>query len=287
MLRYKLSPTFRQFPIILGSALAITIFVNLLFLSYRRHLSKQVTSPIPILITTPSSKATDYQIQGGVLENWNTYTEINQVFEFKYPKDWKEKPILLQGEGYTQEFKDKEGPYNLVFISYVNNNQITGKPFTSIDDFIDTSNTVKTAIDNQEAWQSVPQGESKNVNNVTFFSKDNKFIYILRLTTGDTSGSVTKDQINKGAQFFNQILSTFRFLDKVSQSPTPNSPKNGCVIGGCNREICAEEEMSSICIYNERFECYKNAVCEVQDNGKCGWTMDEELAGCLEQTINL
>lgn len=55
-----------------------------------------------------------------------------------------------------------------------------------------------------------------------------------------------------------------------------------CIISGCNNEICGKEEFISICVYFPEFACYKDAVCEVQENGKCGWTETKELLNCLE-----
>ena len=59
--------------------------------------------------------------------------------------------------------------------------------------------------------------------------------------------------------------------------------RDGCMVGGCNNEICASVEMSSTCVYTDEYECYKDAICEVQDDGKCDWTQTEELIVCLEQ----
>ena len=35
-----------------------------------------------------------------------------------------------------------------------------------------------------------------------------------------------------------------------------------CKISGCNGEICAKEEMNSICIFKPEFECYKLVDCK-------------------------
>ncbi len=75
-------------------------------------------------------------------------------------------------------------------------------------------------------------------------------------------------------------------------SPTPSktqlsvSPaETNCKVGGCNGEICADEslgDISSICLYQEKYACYKNAKCERQPNGSCGWTQNSELMACLD-----
>jgi len=71
--------------------------------------------------------------------------------------------------------------------------------------------------------------------------------------------------------------------EEESSNNTPVS-KDGCIIGGCNGEICQdkdEEPMFSTCLYKEEYDCYKKAVCERQSDGKCGWTQTDELKVCL------
>jgi hypothetical protein len=71
--------------------------------------------------------------------------------------------------------------------------------------------------------------------------------------------------------------------------PTPIPTKivaaKKCIVSGCNGEICAEEPMDSICIYRPEYACYKNAICEIQDDENCGWTLTEELMLCLGKLI--
>lgn len=70
-------------------------------------------------------------------------------------------------------------------------------------------------------------------------------------------------------------------------SPTANPrAKDGCVIGGCSGEICSDRQIVSSCIYKPEVACYKNAACEKQSNGKCGWTQTKELAACLSKERN-
>lgn len=64
---------------------------------------------------------------------------------------------------------------------------------------------------------------------------------------------------------------------------TRTQGENGCVIGGCSGEICAEEEMFSTCIFRPEAICYKDATCERRTDGGCGWTQTPELTTCLEQ----
>jgi eight-cysteine-cluster-containing protein len=58
-----------------------------------------------------------------------------------------------------------------------------------------------------------------------------------------------------------------------------------CVVAGCSGEICADESEAadkvSICIYSNRYACVKKTKCEVQTDGKCGWTATAEYSQCL------
>lgn len=69
----------------------------------------------------------------------------------------------------------------------------------------------------------------------------------------------------------------------VLPTGTKKGASEGCVISGCNSELCIEKdsEMASICVYKEEFACYKEASCTRLSNGQCGWMETEELKSCL------
>lgn len=56
-----------------------------------------------------------------------------------------------------------------------------------------------------------------------------------------------------------------------------------CLVSGCAGEICSEEYQVSPCIYIPENDCYKTAICERQEDEKCGWTETEELLNCLRE----
>ncbi len=64
---------------------------------------------------------------------------------------------------------------------------------------------------------------------------------------------------------------------------TPEVAK-ACVVSGCSGQICADEEMMSTCEFREEYACYKNAKCERQTSGKCGWTETAALRTCIDRT---
>lgn len=74
----------------------------------------------------------------------------------------------------------------------------------------------------------------------------------------------------------------------INLNPTI-APK--CIVAGCSGELCVDENDASaprvsICIWSNKFACYKQTVCEAQSNGKCGWTPNENFNRCLEETDN-
>ncbi|MBI2326886.1 hypothetical protein HYU92_01060 [Candidatus Curtissbacteria bacterium] len=80
---------------------------------------------------------------------------------------------------------------------------------------------------------------------------------------------------------------------KTQPIPTPfaqSSPKSkatstdGCKITGCSSQVCSDQDVITTCEWRAEFACYKNARCELQPDGKCGWTPTEELTKCLETT---
>lgn len=60
---------------------------------------------------------------------------------------------------------------------------------------------------------------------------------------------------------------------------------NGCAVAGCSGQLCvsADEagDVVTTCEYRSEYACYKEASCEPQADGKCGWTQTAELKQCL------
>ncbi len=55
-----------------------------------------------------------------------------------------------------------------------------------------------------------------------------------------------------------------------------------CHASGCSKEICANKDMVSICIYNPKYACYDlYSHCDAQGDGECGWTSSNALQACL------
>ena len=69
-------------------------------------------------------------------------------------------------------------------------------------------------------------------------------------------------------------------------APTVPTATPDCVPAGCSKEVCVEAAKASqtvtSCVYLAQFACYKNARCERQADGACGWTQTAELQSCIK-----
>ncbi len=57
-----------------------------------------------------------------------------------------------------------------------------------------------------------------------------------------------------------------------------------CEPSGCSGEICTEKgkKIITTCLMMPQYKCLKNTKCEVQKNGKCEWTPNEEYLSCIK-----
>jgi hypothetical protein len=67
----------------------------------------------------------------------------------------------------------------------------------------------------------------------------------------------------------------------TTTTTTTTLPSGGCVVSGCNSEICEDTGWASVCIWNPVFACFRTATCEPQADGQCGWTRDDALRECV------
>lgn len=191
--------------------------------------------------------------------NWKTYTNQQCLCTFKYPSDSRIFPEIRINREVSRFEK---------YYQATNNADVDG--FIKIKNLlIDNYNAVQYGDEWAGHEQATPYYEIG-----TLINKDGTIIEIKVI-------SQNKNEYNLFKPTYDQILSTFKFLDS-SEAVT----KNGCVVGGCSSELCVEEsegEIASICIYKDEYACYKNAKCERQAGGKCGWTETQELQACLAE----
>jgi len=68
------------------------------------------------------------------------------------------------------------------------------------------------------------------------------------------------------------------FMEEIAEAD-----KNSCNTTGCSGQVCSNQEVITTCEFLPEYVCYRNAVCERQSNGECGWTQTNELTQCLEE----
>lgn len=59
-----------------------------------------------------------------------------------------------------------------------------------------------------------------------------------------------------------------------------------CVVGGCSGQLCVAAGgpgMISTCEWLPHYACFQRSTCEVQANGKCGWTESAAFKSCMTQ----
>ncbi len=54
-----------------------------------------------------------------------------------------------------------------------------------------------------------------------------------------------------------------------------------CHPTGCSGQICADRDLNTTCEWRAEYACYKDAVCEQQADGQCGWTQTAGLKACI------
>lgn len=80
------------------------------------------------------------------------------------------------------------------------------------------------------------------------------------------------------------------FIEEIAQMQDPSQNTggmtfNGCAVAGCSQQLCVPaieaDNIITTCEYRAEYACYREASCEPQANGQCGWTPTAELQQCL------
>ncbi len=278
---------------IVSFCIAIAVVGYLIFGINKNKTTPVSQTPPPTATATPTTDPT---------ANWKTYTDTNLTFKYPPTVD------IING---------KDGSYT---IGKNIDPKLPGAP--SIDYIyilpINTKNTpteqMHEITDAQILMSSLNVGETQNVKPkepaVGFSPSWNYKRLTDSIVNGISSPAFTNDKVlgarpgsyekrvytRKGdylymfraymvggvitEPLFDQILSTFKFTNSSASVGT------GCKLGGCSNEICQNETdqgLVTTCIYKNEYACYKTAKCEVQLDGKCGWTQTEQLSSCLSK----
>lgn len=61
----------------------------------------------------------------------------------------------------------------------------------------------------------------------------------------------------------------------------------GCVITGCNDQLCSDRLITTDCQPTPQDACFATAICERGDTGSCRWRPTDELHGCLARAAGM
>lgn len=219
--------------------------------------------------------------------NWKTYTNTKYGYGLNYPPDAELKDLWGGNdpqESYMLRISIKDDVL-VVTTSHVLSVDETLREFVERNLFNFDPQRCKTddlTIDGHAAISvncEASVGDKTYQQYIVYIQKDDS--HVISLHPED----ITPGEDDHIKVYFDQILSTFKFLDENSIKTQPIAG-DGCVVEGCNSELCQgadEEPLASICLYKPDYACYKSATCERQANGKCGWTQTEALTSCLAQ----
>lgn len=54
-----------------------------------------------------------------------------------------------------------------------------------------------------------------------------------------------------------------------------------CIKTGCSGQVCADHDVITKCDFRPEYACYRQATCELQADGTCGFTQTPALTQCL------
>ena len=171
----------------------------------------QVPSPAPSKGSDKTADWTSYDI--------TTEPSLGYVdYVVKVPSSWKRIEHSSNFQD-TETFQDVYGEftYQLVVHQRKNYNEQTGKPYTTLKELSGFPYDVTTFIvDGQQAARVLPRAGSESIYKVLFFSKDTKLVISIELNT-PRDGS----RVKEGEELFNQILTTFKFVNKPLSTVSP------------------------------------------------------------------
>jgi len=217
----------------------------------------QTPTPSPQITSVPTPSPTEPTL------SWSTYTSKTPIpFSFKYPPHWQR----------LQEF---------IFIIDGN-----ASPAATLTLSVNPPQPLKSteirafpAGSAQYSWQVASQ--SAVVNGFAVFNE--------AVTLQFEAKNIPQQQSQAIQSLVDQTLFSLRIL-APTPTPAPSLSPNTCRPAGCNNELCVADaqanDIVSTCIYKPEFACYKQARCELQNNGQCGWSQTPELISCLESSAS-
>jgi hypothetical protein len=174
---------------------------------------------------TPTLSPTSSQISDKTAD-WTSYDITTEPslgyvdYTIKMPPSWKRIEHSSNFQD-TETFQDaySQFTYQLIIHQQKNYNEQTGKSYATLKELAGFSYDVpEMTAGGQKAARVLPSAESESIYKVLFFSKDAKLVFSIELETPRDSS-----KIKEGEKLFNQILSTFTFLNSLLPTQTAST----------------------------------------------------------------
>ncbi|MBI3379334.1 hypothetical protein HY029_01105 [Candidatus Gottesmanbacteria bacterium] len=168
-------------------------------------------STLPTESTVPTLSPTIMLISDPTI-NWQTYTYGK--ISFKYPQSFQKKPQAIGISKSLDTFTSEDSIYKLSFVSSANFSEQTGKPiYPSLEDIIKANSgheVQRIMLDNHPAIKVLPYTISIGTANETV----NSSVYTMGIEIISIEiKSTDQAKVKAGNEIFDQILSTFKFLN--------------------------------------------------------------------------
>lgn len=196
--------------------------------------------------------------------NWKTYT--SEKFSYKYPANYFVKESV---KGMIVIVANEDTPIQNAEIS------IDIRLINFYDNFDKAVNHTKEGLTDPKIEEINNGVKISGKVGSGFGQGSQETVALLRYKQGAVSVETTTADLDK-LKIFDQILSTFKFLDQKAAS-------KDCKPTGCSGQICSDENVTTTCEFLAQYDCYTTARCERQTDGRCGWTSTEELNKCLSK----
>ena len=213
--------------LIMSILLIITVTIAGLFYFQIQKLSKELAKYQTQASSTPTATSDP-------TADWKMYTVTTDPalnlanYQIKLPPAW----IRIE---HSSNFQNKEifqdsytnQAYQLILNQEKNINPQTSKPYITLRELTRLNYDVQSLmVAGQTAAQVLPRAGSETNFMVLFFSQDNKLTFSIELDTPQ-DGSRTQE----GKILFDQILSTFKFLDQKGCTKDAKICPDGSSVG--------------------------------------------------------
>lgn len=212
------------------------------YFGYKNYWPKIQVSPTPITSQVPNDNPA----------NWKTYTNLDWNYEIKVPNEWKQ---ITQSARFNNHLGFNASDVSFLDISVNKFNVNSLKQYLEIIDKEDKDQvkiletkiiTPNIMIERKEEMLEA------GMKQLVFYTVRNN--YVVRLSLIPADGNISKIESSEVYKYYNQILSTFKFLDQLSAEGkfcggiAANLPENQCPDGFYCKLDGNYPDASGVCI---------------------------------------